>query len=363
MTRFGRELAPRGLALGLLSALLFGASTPASKWLLEWLAPFQLAGLLYLGAALGMAPVVLLERRQGRRMRFDRTNALRLGGAVLFGGIAGPVLLLFGLGLAGAGSVSLLLNLEMVATALLGVALFREHLGGLGWLGVAGIVVAGALVSGGGGWPRVLAGLLVAAACTCWGLDNQLTALIDGITPARSTLVKGLFAGSTNLGIGALTAPFVAPPGVLAAALGVGALSYGVSIALYIASAHVLGATRAQGIFATAPLAGAALAFTLLGEPFGPSHAAACLLLAASVPALLWSQHVHAHVHEPVEHIHSHRHDDGHHLHGHPDLDPATRHSHVHRHERLVHAHPHWPDLHHRHAHPSAGAHAEPERR
>ncbi len=319
--------------------------------LLDWFGPFQLAGLLYLGAALGMAPVVVLEERQGARMAFDRTNALRLGGAVLFGGILGSVLLLFGLRIAGAGSVSLLLNLEMVATAILGVALFRDHLGGLGWLGVAGIVVAGALVSGGGGWPRALAGLLVAAACTCWGLDNQLTALIDGITPARSTLVKGLVAGSTNLGIGLFTAPFVAPASSVAAALCVGAFAYGVSIALYIASAHTLGATRAQGIFATAPFAGAALAFTLLGEPFGLPQAAASLLLAASVPALIWSQHAHAHVHDAVEHLHSHRHDDGHHLHDHPGLDPTTRHSHAHRHEQLLHAHPHWPDLHHRHAH------------
>ncbi len=107
-----------GLLLALLSAFLFGASTPASKLLLGSFQPFQLAGLLYLGAAVGMAPVVAFERRRGTRMVLNRTNAARLGGAVLFGGILGPVLLLFGLRLMLAGSVSLLLNLEMVATAL-----------------------------------------------------------------------------------------------------------------------------------------------------------------------------------------------------------------------------------------------------
>lgn len=345
------------MALALLSALLFGASTPASKWLLGAFGPFQLAGLLYLGAALGMAPLVAFERRRGIRMAFDRANALRLTGAVVMGGIVGPVLLLFGLRLAGAGSVSLLLNLEMVATALLGVVLFREHLGGRGWIGVGGIMAAGGLVSGGGGWPGVQAGALVAGACLCWGLDNHLTALIDGITPARSTLVKGLFAGSTNLAIGLLDAPLVAPPGLVGAALLVGALSYGASIALYIAAAHELGATRAQGVFATAPFAGAALAFSLMGEPFGVAHGFACLLLAASIPALLLSQHAHTHIHEAVEHIHMHRHDDGHHSHRHPSLDPTIRHSHTHQHERLTHAHPHWPDIHHRHVH----AHGEEE--
>jgi drug/metabolite transporter (DMT)-like permease len=345
-----------GLALGILSAVLFGASTPASKLLLGSLEPFQLAGLLYLGAALGMAPAVAIERGRRRRMAFDRSNAARLLGAVLFGGVLGPVLLLFGLRLALAGSVSLLLNLEMVATAVLGVVLFREHLGPLGRVGVAGVVAAGAILAGVGGWPGLLATLLVAAACACWGLDNHLTASIDGITPARSTLVKGSVAGATNLAIGWLADPITAPVPHLIAALAVGALSYGASIALYIGSAHELGATRAQGVFAAAPFVGAGLSFTVLGEPFGPAHAAASALLVASVAALLASRHSHVHEHEAIEHIHSHRHDDGHHVHVHPGLPPETRHSHRHRHEHLVHEHPHWPDVHHRHDHPDGGA-------
>jgi drug/metabolite transporter (DMT)-like permease len=116
--------------------------------------------------------------------------------------VLGPVLLLFALRLTLASSVSLSLNLEMVATAVLGVALFREHLGRAGWLGVAGVVTARAILAGAGGWPGLLAALLVAVACACWGLDNHLTALIDGIAPARSTLVKGAVAGATNLAIG-----------------------------------------------------------------------------------------------------------------------------------------------------------------
>ncbi len=341
------------LVLALLSALLFGASTPASKLLLSSLEPFQLAGLLYIGAAIGMAPVVAGEGQAAARLRLDRANALRLAGAVVFGGVLGPVLLLAALRFTLAGSVSLLLNLEGVATAVLGVVLFREHLGRAGWIGVAGTVSAGALVAGGGGWPGLAGALLTAAACVCWALDNHLTALIDGITPARATLVKGAVAGATNLGIGVAAAPFVAAPVVIAAALAVGALSYGVSIALYIRSAHELGATRAQAVFATAPFAGAALAFAFLAEPLGAVHVAASLLLIPSLAALFASQHGHAHVHEAADHIHSHRHDDGHHLHVHTGLEPEVRHSHVHHHDPLAHAHPHWPDVHHRHRHPS----------
>jgi drug/metabolite transporter (DMT)-like permease len=344
------------LLLALLSAVLFGASTPASKLLLRDLAPLQLTGLLYLGAAAGVAPIVWLERRRGVRATGGRANAARLAGAVLLGGLLGPVLMLFGLRQSQAGSVSLLLNLEIVATALLGVAFFREPLGRLGWAGVAGVVAAGAILAGSSGWPGLVSALLVAAACVCWGLDNHWTALIDGITPAASTLAKGIGAGVAALALGITAAPFAAPPAVSAAAHATGALCYGASIALYIAAAHELGATRAQSVFASAPFVGAGLSFALLGEPFGWEHAAATPLFAVSLAALLRSQHAHAHVHEALEHVHSHSHDDGHHLHAHPGLPRTARHTHAHRHERLEHMHPHWPDVHHRHGHPRGDA-------
>jgi drug/metabolite transporter (DMT)-like permease len=99
-----------GLLLAVISAVLFGAATPASKALLGSLEPFQLAGLLYAGAALGMLPLVAREQRRGSRMLLDRPNAARLAGAVFFGGMLGPVLLLAALHRALAGSVALMLR-------------------------------------------------------------------------------------------------------------------------------------------------------------------------------------------------------------------------------------------------------------
>jgi drug/metabolite transporter (DMT)-like permease len=197
------------------------------------------------------------------------------------GGLIAPVLLLAGLRLTGAASVALLLNLEMAATAVLGALVFHEPLGRAGWLGAAGIVAAGAILSG-GDWPGIAAALLVGCACLCWGLDNHLTALIDGITPAISTFCKGAAAGSVNLAIGVTTAPLTATTWQLAAALATGALAYGVSIALYIRAAQQLGAVRAQAVFASAPFIGALLSYALLGEALAASTLPAAALFAAS---------------------------------------------------------------------------------
>jgi drug/metabolite transporter (DMT)-like permease len=341
----------RPLFLALLSAALFGAATPASKALLTDLSPFQLAGLLYLGAALAVAPVAWGQGRLRLPAVNDRRNRIRLFGAVIAGGIAGPVLLLLGLRLAGAATVSLWLSFEVVATAALGAFVFREPLGRLGWIGVATAVAGAAVLAVPGEQAGILACLLVLAACLCWGIDNHLTALIDGITPSESTCWKGLVAGVTNLSLGVTFEPFSASALNVIGALAVGGLSYGASIALYISAAQALGATRAQVAFSSAPIFGVALSVAWLGESLGIGHGAAAVLFAAAIALLMFERHAHRHAHQAMRHEHAHRHDDGHHLHSHPGLPSGTRHSHAHEHEPMVHAHPHWPDLHHRHPH------------
>ena len=276
------------ILLVLLSALLFGASTPACKALLQELDPVQLAGWLYLGAAIGAAPGMLRRGQRQRVKRLDRKNKLRLLGAVSFGGVLGPIALLLGLRLASAASVSLWLNLELVATALLGYFFFRDHLGRFGWLGVVGVLIAGIILSLGGGASGVAAGLLVALACLFWGLDNHLTALIDGITPLQSTFYKGMVAGSFNLGLAFLLGASWPAPELALGGIMVGILAYGVSIALYITAAQQLGATRAQLVFASAPFFGAGLSAAVLGEPLGMAHLVAGVILVISLILLFW---------------------------------------------------------------------------
>ena len=339
------------ILIALLSAVLFGASTPIGKILLDSLPPFQLAGLLYIGAAIGVLPFSIRQRNSKKIHRIGKRNILRLIGAISFGGVAGPVLLLFGLQKAPAASVAMWLNLELAATAILGCLLFREYLGGYGWVGVIGTIGASVMLSWHGGTIGIYALLLVAAASICWGIDNHLTALIDGITPTQSTFWKGAIAGTTNLIISVLIEPYGKAGWILASGIIVGVFSYGFSISLYILAAQNLGATRSQMIFASAPFFGVALSIILLNESISAIQAAAAAILVFSLTVLLRDQHIHSHTHEPLHHKHRHRHDDGHHDHIHTDDEEAIHHSHWHTHEPITHAHPHWPDIHHRHRH------------
>jgi drug/metabolite transporter (DMT)-like permease len=337
--------------LALLAALFFGAATPISKPLLNHLTTFQLAGLLYLGAAGGVVVLLLREGKFLLPWQLDRRNAFRLIGAILFGGIFGPIALLWGLQQSSAASVSMWLNLEMVATAVLGHFFFKDYLTSRSWLAAGGVFVAAGILAAGEGIAGIQAGILVALACACWGIDNHLTALIDGITPAQSTFWKGLVAGSTNLLIGASLVPIEAPFPSILSGLAVGAVSYGLSIVFYITAAQHLGATRSQLIFSSAPFLGVLLAIGILREPLTLIQGLSAILFLISILVLFREQHQHHHEHVDLNHEHLHCHDDDHHLHQHPDDRGSLRHNHHHSHEAMAHGHPHWPDLHHRHDH------------
>ncbi len=343
------------LLTGLISAALFGAATPASKVLLADMQAQTLAGLLYLGAVLGVLPAVVRTKALRLPWRTGRRTFMLLAGAILLGGVIGPLLLLLGLRTASAGSVSLWLNLEFVATILLGHFFFRENMTARGWIAAGGTLVAAIMLAGVEGAAGWRSGLLVAAACFCWGFDNHWTALIDGISPAETTLWKGLVAGVLNLVCGALLSGSVGSLDIILSALVVGAIAYGLSVTLYITAAQGIGASRSQMIFSTAPFFGVLFSVVLLGEPLTGTQAGAAMIVIVALVVLFSEQHQHAHRHDAVAHRHDHAHDDDHHAHDHGNLPRDANHAHWHEHEAAEHTHGHWPDLHHRHRHSNNG--------
>ena len=344
-----------GIAYALLGAALFGASTPIAKLLVGEVGPVMLAGLLYAGSGLGLGLWLALRRwvrPSTVRSKLAGGDYKWLAGAVISGGVVGPVLLMFALAAASASAVSLLLNLEGVFTALLAWFVFRENFDRRLVLGMCLIVCGGALLSWpSGGLSTSLPALAVAGACLCWGLDNNLTRKISAGDSVQIAAIKGLAAGGVNLCVSAALG--AARPGLesILAAAAVGLLGYGVSLALFVVALRHLGTARTGAYFATAPFIGAAASFALLGEAPDSLFWLASVLMAAGVALHLAERHRHEHRHEALTHTHSHTHDE-HHLHRHDFAwDGAEPHSHPHDHVPLTHSHEHYPDIHHRHGH------------
>jgi drug/metabolite transporter (DMT)-like permease len=342
----------RGTVVGLLSAALFGVSTPLAKLILPGLGPLPLAGLLYLGAGVGLS-ITPLFRQAGapKEAPLRRRDIGLLLAVVFFGGLVGPTLLMFGLSRLSAVASSLLLNLEAPLTMLLAVVFFREHLGSHGILASA-LIVGGAAALGYQPGEFQLDGIgaaCVAGACLSWAIDNNLTQRLSLSDPVAVVRIKGLGAGSCLLALSLVTRQKLPSPGLAGAAMLLGSVSYGLSVVLHLRAMRILGAARQAALFATAPFMGAACAVPVLGEHLGLADLAAMVLMATGALLLVRERHGHVHEHEALEHEHLHVHDE-HHQHAHegPVIEP---HSHVHRHTALVHDHPHVSDIHHRHRH------------
>jgi drug/metabolite transporter (DMT)-like permease len=312
----------------------------------------MLAGLLYLGAGIGLSAFALLDRRDEAPLR--RGDLAALVPMVVAGGVVGPVLLVVGLARVSGVMASLLLNLEAPFTMGLAVLAFGDHLARREAAGAAAIVAGAAAI---GFAPGPLRGdavgvAAIAAACAAWALDNNLAqrlALKDPVSIARA---KTLAAGLVSVSLGLATGNRLPQRGVVLGAVAVGAAGYGASIVLHLLATRGIGAARQAALFATAPFIGALVSVPLLGDRLAVRDLVSAALMAAGLAAVLRTRHAHEHVHEGLEHEHVHVHDE-HHRHGH-SAAVTEPHSHLHTHAPLVHDHPHLPDAHHRHEHGSS---------
>ena len=342
-----------GVLAALGAALLFGAGTPFAKQLLGAVNPWMLAALLYLGAGIGLSLYRLLTKAP--RVTLARAEHPWFAGAIVAGGIVGPVLLMHGLMRMPASGASLLLNAEGVFTAVLAWVAFKENVDRRIALGMLAIVLGAAVLSWEGEvrFGSMWAVLALLGACLAWGLDNNLTRKVSLTDATWIAAVKGLVAGAVNLVLALTLSEDAGALPALYPALGamlIGLLAYGVSLALYVVGLRHLGTARTGAYFSLAPFLGAALALAM-GEPLTWPLVIAATLMGGGLWLHLTEQHSHLHTHTPLTHDHEHTHD-AHHLHAHDDeLTPGTRHRHTHAHAALSHSHAHFPDAHHQHVH------------
>jgi drug/metabolite transporter (DMT)-like permease len=339
-----------GIAAALGAAILFGIGAPLAKLLTHNINPWMMAGLLYLGSGLGLLIVRRLTNQAA--VHLPHTEIPWLLGAIVFGGVIGPVLLMQGLVHMPASGASLLLNAEGVLTAAIAWFVFKENFDRRIALGMVAILLGASLLTWnsalqfGGAWPAIA----VLGACAAWAIDNNLTRKIALHDASWIAMVKGSVAGSVNLSLAFSLGSKLPVLPTVAAVMLLGLCAYGVSLMLFVIGLRHLGSARTGAYFSLAPFIGALLA-VVLGDPVTWQLLIAGVLMAIGIWLHLSENHEHAHDHEPIEHEHEHTHDE-HHQHDHDHVvAPGTKHTHHHRHEAMTHTHAHFPDAHHTHKH------------
>ncbi len=345
-------------ALG--AALLFGASAPLAKLFVGGVPALLLAGLLYLGSGLDLSVLLILrwarERVSGQaatQLGIPRKEIPWLLGAIVFGGMLGPALLMLGLTHTSGTAASLFLNVEGVLTAVIAWMVFKENADRPIVLGMVAIVAGGVLLSWEPGGATFSAGaLFILGACLCWAIDNNLTRKVSTNDAMLVAGLKGLVAGACNTGLALATCARLPALPTVGTSLLVGVFGYGLSLTLFVVALRVLGTARTGAYFSVAPLFGVVISLLIWPEAPSLLFWTAAALMALGVWLHVREGHLHAHTHEPLEHSHQHLHDE-HHQHQHAFAWSGDGpHAHGHRHEVLTHKHSHYPDIHHRHVHP-----------
>lgn len=338
----------------IISASLFGISTPLAKILVKDISPVALAGFLYLGAFAGLSlySAVIKTESDKKAVSLERKDFPWLAGAILTGGIIGPISMMMGLRLVSGFSASLLLNLEGIATAIIAVFFFKENAGKRLWLALICMIIAGIFLT----WDptqgrfNIVGPLFIIFAMVCWGIDNNLTRSISDKDPVQISKIKGFVAGTISLSLALFLGIRISLDFTIAFALLLGSFSYGISLVFFIKALEGLGSSRTGAFFSFAPFIGAIASLIILREWIGWVMFPAAGLMLIGVWLICSEKHLHTHLHKTVIHTHLHNHRDMHHLHEHSGAFHEP-HTHEHTHIELSHIHVHWPDTHHRHEH------------
>lgn len=277
----------RATLLAILAAGLYAVMTPISKLLQVSVPPVMGAGLLYLGAGIGMIAVMCADRVRGHvpaRPSLGRSD-LRFACTMVVLDMAAPILLMLGLSMATPQTVSLLNNFEIVATTVIAVLFFHERVSGRLAAAIAIITCACVLLSvdGTGEFRMSYGALLVLGACVCWGFENNCTASLSDKDTRQVVLIKGLGSGAGSLLVSALLGEGSAALASCAAMMLLGFLSVGLSVYCYVIAQASLGAARTSAFYATSPFIGAILGLTIFRQAPGALFWAAFALMACGV--------------------------------------------------------------------------------
>lgn len=336
----------------ILAAVFYAVNIPLSKLLLTKAEPTMLAAFLYLGAGTGMVIYLALKKVTGKS---DKNEPLTRKDfpyvcAMVILDIAAPILLMLGVARTTSSNASLLNNFEIVATSLIALIIFKEFISKKLWTAIILVTTASVILSldsKAGAFTFNEGSILILAACTCWGFENNCTKMISSKSSEEIVAIKGCFSGIGSLIIASIIGEKIPALNLIAAIMILGFVSYGLSINFYIMAQKDLGAAKTSAYYSIVPFLGVIFSMILIGEQPSLQFYIALLIMIAGTVLIVKDtielQHTHMHTH-----IHCHEHSHGNIVHTHPH---EHTHSHIHTHDADHENHKHSHNFNDSHIH------------
>lgn len=253
-----------------LAAALYAITVPFSKYIMPYVTPVMLAGLMYFGAGTGIGATMLFRRASGKAQseQLLEKKDLPYVIAMVILDIAAPIFLMFGISLTASANVSLLNNFEIVATTAIAYLIFKEKISPRLTVGIILVVISSLILGfdGSEGFTINIGSVLVICASLCWGFENNCTRKISDKSSDEIVLIKGLFSGAGSIVVAIITGEHFPSLLPILIVLLVGFITYGLSIKFYIMAQASLGASKTSAFYSTAPFLGVGFSFIILGE-------------------------------------------------------------------------------------------------
>jgi len=256
----------KAIFYAVLAAALYALNAPISKLLLVQIPSTMMAGLLYLGAGIGMFLMEKLHKNKQEQPLTKKELPFTIAMVVL--DIAAPIFLMVGLTKCSAANASLLNNFEIVATSLIALVIFKEAVGKRLWFAIVLVTISSILLSfeDMSSLEFSWGSLFVLLACICWGFENNCTRMLSSKNPAQIVIIKGFGSGLGALVLSLIVGERYFHFGYIVLALLLGFVAYGLSIYFYIYAQRDLGAAKTSTYYAISPFIGAVLSLIIFTE-------------------------------------------------------------------------------------------------
>ena len=326
------------ILFALLAAVFYAINLPFSKTLLQSVEPTMMAGLLYLGAGIGVGIMSLFSKdRKEKDNKLNKKDLPYTMGMVALD-IVAPIVLMFGILHTTSSNASLLNNFEIVATSIIALVIFKEKISKRLWSAILLITVSSAILSFEdiSSFKFSWGSILVLLAALCWGFENNCTRKISDKSTYQIVTIKGTCCGIGSVSLALITGEKLPEIEFILFSLLLGFFAYGLSIFFYIKAQSVLGAAKTSAYYAVAPFVASFLSFVILKEQITLKYIIALVIMLIGsvivvVDTLIIShshahQHIVTHSHDGVEHQHILTH-----THSHSHLNNQENHIHYHK--------------------------------
>jgi drug/metabolite transporter (DMT)-like permease len=275
----------------LVSSALFGSVFTVAKVPLQTVDPLALAAVIYVISGLSLIPFARASFRLKSRRELRYMVAL-----TAFGGIAAPMLLLYGLQGTSASDASILTNGEVLFTIVLSSLFFGEKPKGRLGMAAVGIVIVGLFMATTNMQVsdtilQFNAGnILILASMLMWAMDNnisrRLTTFSD-ISPAKIAMLKSLFGGLVMLAavvaFGKLGALGGLDVNLWFITTGLAVSGFGAALLFFLQGIKHIGTIKTMSVFSTTPIFGIAIAAIALSESITAFQVVATGLIIAGI--------------------------------------------------------------------------------